>query len=197
MIAYLNGKLTLKTPTYIYIDVNGVGYHANISLNTYSELEALDSAKIYTYLMIREDSHTLYGFFTEEERNLFTLLISVSGIGGNTGRVILSYLSPSEVNTAILSENVAAFNKVKGVGPKTAKRIILDLKDKIAKISDDSKVEIVSKASMNVKAEALSALQSLGFHKTIIEKKLDHVMKSTESALTVEDVIKEVLRQLS
>jgi Holliday junction DNA helicase RuvA len=197
MIAYLNGKLTLKTPTFVYLDVNGVGYHVNISLNTYSEIEALESAKIYTYLMIREDSHTLYGFFTEEERNLFTLLISVSGIGGNTGRVILSYLSPSEVNSAILSENVAVFNKVKGIGPKTAKRIILDLKDKIAKIADDSKVEIVSNTSMNTKAEAMSALQSLGFQKTIIEKKLDHVMKSADSSFTVEDIIKEVLRQLS
>ena len=123
MITYLHGAITHKTPAFIYVDCNGVGYHVNISLNTYSKLENLEKIKIFTYLSIKEDEHSIYGFFDDDERTLFILLISVSGIGVNTARVILSYMTPDEVRTAIIHENAAALGRVKGIGPKTAKRI--------------------------------------------------------------------------
>ena len=133
MIAYLNGEITHKTPTYIYVDCHGVGYHVNISLNTYSKLESLQKIKIFTYLNVKEDEQSLFGFYDDDERSLFILLISVSGVGVNTARVILSYMNPDEVRTAIIHDNPVALGKVKGIGPKTAKRIILDLKDKVIK----------------------------------------------------------------
>jgi len=133
MIAYIDGKITLHTPTYVYIDINGLGYHVNISLQTFSAIEPLAKVKLWTYLHIKEDSQALYGFFEEDERAVFIHLISVSGIGPNTARLILSGMTSGEVRRAISNENVVAFNKVKGVGPKTAKRVILDLKDKIIK----------------------------------------------------------------
>ena len=136
MIAYLNGALTFKCPTHVFIDVGGIGYHVNISVNTYSAIEHEQQVKLFTHLIVKEDSHTLFGFYSEDECELFRYLISVSGIGGNTARAILSYMTTTEVKTAILNNHAMAFNKVKGVGPKTAQRLILDLKDKIAKITD-------------------------------------------------------------
>ena len=122
MISYIKGPITLKSPTYIIVEAGSIGYHINISLNTYAQIEKLEEVKIFTYLHVKEDSHTLYGFAEEIERSLFTLLLSVSGIGPNTARVMLSSMTPQEVRTAIISENVAAFKKVKGVGPKTGNR---------------------------------------------------------------------------
>lgn len=197
MIGYLKGEFTKKAATYVYMDVGGVGYHVNISLHTFSELDEKLSGKLYTHLMVKEDSHTLYGFHTEEERDLFVMLISVSGIGGNTARVILSYMSPKEVKAAILQENVVAFKNVKGIGPKTAKRIILDLKDKVAKITDDVRAVEQAGNAHNNRDAALSALQSLGFQRAAVEKKIAEVMKVGGGAMELEEIIKQVLKQLS
>ena len=132
MIAYLEGKLTYKSPTCVYLDIGGKAYDVQISLNTYAVIEQMDQVKLYTQLIVREDAHTLFGFVKEDERDLFNQLISVSGVGPNTARMILSYMTAAETAQAILHDDVVAFKKVKGVGPKTAKRIILDLKDKMS-----------------------------------------------------------------
>lgn len=197
MIAYLNGIITHKTPTYIYVDCNGVGYHVNISLNTYSKLEKLDKVKIFTYLNVKEDEQSLYGFFDDEERVLFVLLISVSGVGVNTARVILSYMTPEEVKTAIIHENAVALGKVKGIGPKTAKRIILDLKDKVIKETGNEQIILLSPETGTIRNEALSALIALGFPKPAVEKQIKFVMEKTNNITQVEDLIKLVLKQMS
>ncbi|MBK9256008.1 MAG: Holliday junction branch migration protein RuvA [Saprospiraceae bacterium] len=196
MITYLNGQISYKTPAYIYVDCNGVGYHVNISLNTYSRLENLDKIKIWTYLNVKEDEQSLYGFFDEDERSLFILLISVSGIGVNTARVILSYMTADEVRTAIIHENAFALGKVKGIGPKTAKRIILDLKDKVMKTSGDQPM-IVSTGSSTIRNEAISALVALGFPKPVVEKTIKTVLDNNTDINQVEDLIKLVLKQMS
>ena len=195
MIAYLQGKLTHKTPTFVYVDCNGVGYHVNISLNTYSKLESLDAVKIMTYMHTNDDGQSLFGFMDEAERSIFVLLISVSGVGPNTARVILSYMTTEEAKSAIVHENVAALNKVKGIGPKTAKRIILDLKDKILKISGDQPL-IMSESNNTVRDEALSALVALGFPKNSVEKQLKSVLSTNSDIDQVEDIIKLVLKQM-
>ena len=197
MIAYLNGKITLKTPTFIYVECAGVGYHVNISLHTFAKIEILESVKILTYLDIKEDGHHLYGFFDDEERAIFIFLISVSGVGVNTARVILSYMSPEEVRSAIIHENDYAFSKVKGVGPKTSKRIILDLKDKLMKESIDTPISLPMTASPTVRQEAVSALMALGFQKPVIDKAIKTVMDNQTDITQVEDLIKLVLKQMS
>ncbi|MBK7638013.1 MAG: Holliday junction branch migration protein RuvA [Saprospiraceae bacterium] len=197
MIAYLQGIISHKTPTYIYVDCNGVGYHVNISLNTYSKLEKLEKIKIFTYLSIKEDEHSIYGFCDDEERALFILLISVSGIGVNTARVILSYMTPEEVRTAIIHENAVALGKVKGIGPKTAKRIILDLKDKVIKESGKDHVVLSSTENNSIKQEALSALITLGFPKPVIEKQIKFIADKHPEIDQVEDLIKHVLKNMN
>ncbi len=196
MIAYLEGKLTYKSPTNIFLDIGGIAYDVQISLNTYGQLESLDSVKLYTHLIVREDAHSLYGFFNEEERDLFIRLVSVSGIGPNTARVILSYMTPSEAHSTILTDNVAAFKKVKGVGPKTAQRIILDLKDKIAKDSL-SVTHSINYSKPAIRDEAVSALVALGFQKTQVNKAVEEVLARESTIDQVETLIKSVLRQLS
>jgi len=195
LIAYLQGKLTYKNPAYVYVDCNGVGYHVNISLNTYGKLEKLDAVKIMTYMHTNDDGQTLYGFMDEMEREIFVLLISVSGVGPNTARVILSYMTTEETKSAIAHENVAALNKVKGIGPKTAKRIIIDLKDKILKLSGDEPI-IISDTNNTLKDEALSALVALGFPKNSIEKQLKSILSKHPNIDQVEDIIKLVLKQM-
>lgn len=197
MIAYLNGEITHKTPAFIYVDCHGVGYHVNISLNTYSKLENLQKIKIFTYLAIKEDDHSLYGFFDDDERSLFILLISVSGIGVNTARVILSYMNPDEVRTAIIHENAMALGKVKGIGPKTAKRIILDLKDKVIKESGSEHVVLFSPENNLIKNEALAALIALGFPKPVVEKSIKFILDKNPNIEQVEDLIKQVLKQMN
>lgn len=201
MYAYLEGKLTFKSPTHVHLDINGVGYFLNISLNTYAALENLDKIKLYTHLYVKEDLLSLYGFSSLEEREMFNLLISVSGIGPNTARVVLSSLTPKEVSFAILHENVAAFNKVKGIGPKTAKRVILDLKDKVAKMGleaqDPGIPTGLGAAPTGIKLEALSALQVLGYNKKQVSTKIDDILRNTPEISKVEVLIKEVLKQLS
>ena len=197
MIAYLNGDITYKTPTYIYVDCHGVGYHVNISLNTYAKLENLQKIKILTYLNVKEDEQTLFGFFDDDERSLFILLISVSGVGVNTARIILSYMTPDEVRTAIIHENAVSLGKVKGIGSKTAKRIILDLKDKVIKESGSDHVILVGPETASIRSEALSALIALGFPKPVVEKQIKTVMEKNPNTDQVEDLIKQVLKQMS
>lgn len=197
MIAYLNGAITHKTPTYIYVDCNGIGYHVNISLNTYSKLEKLDKIKIFTYLNIKEDEQSLFGFFDDEERSLFVLLISVSGVGVNTARVILSYMTPEEVKTAIIHENAVALGRVKGIGPKTAKRIFLDLKDKVIKETGSEQIILMSPESNTIRNEALSALIALGFPKPVVEKQIKVILDKNPNIDTVEDLIKQILKQMN
>lgn len=195
MIAYLKGNLTYKTPTNIYLDVGGIAYDVNISLNTYEKIENLEQTKLYTQLIIRENEHSLYGFFELAEKQIFKQLLSVSGIGPNTARVILSYMNTEEVKSAILHDNVAAFKKVKGVGPKTAQRIILDLKDKIAKDSLELKNNI-GNSPISIREEAISALVSLGFQKSQVSKLVDKTLSADNSIDQVEHLIKAVLKQL-
>jgi Holliday junction DNA helicase RuvA len=196
MITYLKGEITYKNPTNITVETGGVGYQVNISLHTYSQIEKLEKIKILTYLHIKEDSHTLYGFADEAERSLFVHLISVSGIGPNTARVVLSSLAPEDARAAIIGENVTVFNKVKGIGPKTAKRIILDLKDKLIKESGDTPLTFTA-VDNTIRDEALSALVSLGFNRIQVQKALNKVLKEQPGTNNVEDLIKLALKQLS
>jgi Holliday junction DNA helicase RuvA len=196
MIAYLKGEITFKSPTYILVEAGGIGYHVNVSLYTYSQIEKLERVKILTHLHIKEDSHTLYGFAEDAERSLFVHLISVSGIGPSTAQILLSSLNPEEVRAAIVGENVAAFKQVKGIGPKTAKRIILDLKDKMLKDSGDTPLTILPQDN-TMREEALSALVALGFARIQVQKALNKVLKENPSADSVEHLIKLALKQLS
>ena len=196
MIAYLDGKITYKSPTHIHVDVGGVAYDVQLSLYSFGLLESLDKVKIYTQLIIRDDAHTLYGFMTVEEKDLFNKLISVSGIGPNTARVILSYMTPPDATNAIITDNVAAFKKVKGVGPKTAQRIILDLKDKLLKSAPEAG-NLTSFSSPSIRDEAISALVALGFQKNQIIMQVDKVISQESGIDQVETLIKSTLRQLS
>ena len=196
MIAYIKGEITYKSPTYILVETGGIGYHVNISLNTYAQIEKLEKVQILTHLQVKEDSHTLYGFAEEAERSMFVLLISVSGIGTNTARVLLSSMKVEEVRMAIVTENVAAFNKVKGIGPKTAKRIILDLKDKVIKESGDTPMSI-SPANNTIREEALSALVALQFPKIKVQKVLNKILQQQPNVSNVEEMIKLALKNLS
>ncbi len=196
MIAYIKGKITFKNPTFILVETGGIGYHVNISLQTYSKIEKLEDIKILTYLHIKEDSHTLFGFADEAERATFRHLLSVSGIGTNTARIILSGMTAEEVRMCILSENVAAFNKVKGIGPKTAKRIILDLKDKMVKESGNEDISITPKDN-TIREEALQALVALGFAKARVEKALTAIQRKSPEIGSVEVLIKTALKNLS
>lgn len=196
MIAYIDGKLTLKDPTYVIIDVNGIGYQIKISLSTYSSLPEGERCKLHTYLHIKEDAHTLYGFTTAAEKDIFLHLISISGVGPNTGLMILSSLSVEEVQQAIVREDVRTIQQVKGIGAKTAQRVILELKDKLKKevlVADTT--SIVSPSAYNTnRAEALSALVTLGFAKNVAEKTLDAIIKREGGNLSVEELIKFALK---
>jgi Holliday junction DNA helicase RuvA len=194
MYAYINGKLVFKCPTYVVIDAGGIGYHINISLNTYAELEEKENCKLYTWLHVKEDAHTLYGFFEEGERRLFLHLISVSGIGPNTGRMILSSITPSEIQTAIVKGDVPLIQRIKGIGPKSAQRMILELQDKLKKEGPDSLISMP--VHNTAKDEALSALVMLGFNKNIAEKVLDSAIKASVENLSVEALIKIALKSL-
>lgn len=196
MITYLKGKLVEKTPTYLVIETaGGVAYMVHISLNTFDKVQSGDDVKIYTHYVVKEDAHALYGFYDESERSIFRLLITVNGIGPNTARVILSSLGVGEVLGAIASENVNAFKAVKGIGLKTAQRVIIDLKDKIGK-ENIQNIDKITISYNNNKNEALSALVSLGFAKNSAEATLDKIIKTEQGELTVEDLIKKALKML-
>lgn len=194
MIEYIDGKLVFKCPTYVVIETNGIGYHINISLNTYSSLPNTERCKLYTWLHVKEDAHTLYGFADEGERRLFLHLISVSGIGPNTGRMMLSSITPIEIQTAIVKADLPLIQRIKGIGVKSAQRLVLELQDKLKKEGSDS---LISMPLHNtVKDEALSALVMLGFAKQTAEKVLDQLIKKTDEELTVEQMIKVALKNL-
>ena len=198
MFGYLNGKITYKSPTYVYIECGGVGYHVNISLNTFSKLEGKVEVKIFTVLQVREDDMSLYGFYEEDERFLFTNLISVSGVGANTARVILSYMTVEEVRRAIVHNDAASLSKVKGIGAKTAQKIIIDLKEKIVKSSGGVDSISISGGQNNiVREDALFALVALGFPKAAIEKTINNILLKNPDVAQVEDLIKLVLKQMN
>lgn len=193
MIAQIKGRLIEKSPTHVVIDCHGVGYQIAISLNTYSKLGAEENCKLYTELIVREDAQLLYGFAEPSERRLFQLLISVSGIGPATALLVLSSADSSEIQEAILSGNVAWFKGVKGIGPKSAQRIIIDLKDKISKENIQGNISL--QLDNTVKDESLSALVNLGFNKNLAEKQINKILQNN-SDLKVEDVIKQALKGL-
>ena len=194
MITQLQEKLVEKNPTNVVIDCNGVGYFVNISLNTYAALPEGEAIKLYTYLQIKEDAHTLYGFLTKAEREVFVLLISVSGVGAGTARTMLSSLTAAQVRNAIVNGEVATIQSVKGIGAKTAQRVVLDLKDKMLKLQDfaDAPISAVS----THKEEALSALEVLGFVRKQAEKVVDKIVQAAPDSLSVEDIIKQALKSL-
>jgi holliday junction DNA helicase RuvA len=193
MIAQINGKLVEKTPTYVVIDCNGVGYELKISLNTFSQIGESERCMLYTHFVVREDAQLLYGFKETSERELFRLLISVSGVGSATAMMILSSLSPNETKGAILTGDVNTLKSVKGIGAKSAERIIIDLRDKIGKI--DGAATISLSTNNTIKEEALSALVMLGFGKNPAEKVLNKILSEGEE-LTVEELIKRTLKKL-
>jgi Holliday junction DNA helicase RuvA len=194
MIGYLNGNLAIKDPTYVIADVNGVGYEVKISLNTFSKIKDLERCLLHTYLHVKEDSHTLYGFFDKEEKSIFLHLISISGVGPNTALMINSSLSVEEIKSAIVNEEVSMIQKVKGIGTKTAQRIILELKDKIRKEGFE-KGSLATHGASSVRSEALSALQTLGINKNVAEKSIDQMLKKHGNDVSLEELIKFVLMQ--
>ena len=196
MITYIKGAISYKSPTYIVVEAGGIGYHVNISLHTYGQIEKLEQVQILTYLHIKEDSHTLYGFAEETERKLFKHLISVSGVGTATAQVLLSAMTPDEARAAIIGEDVNAFKRVKGIGPKTAKRLILDLKDKLLKDSGDVPLTITPAADNTMRQEALSALVSLQVNRTQAQKVLNKILKEHPTTSSVEELIKLAFREL-
>ncbi|SDR77329.1 Holliday junction branch migration protein RuvA [Christiangramia echinicola] len=193
MIHHLKGQLIEKNPTYVVIECNGIGYEVNISLHTFSLIPDSEAVSLYTYLQVKEDSHTLYGFIEKSEREIFKLLISVSGVGTSTARVMLSSLLPKEVIDAIATGDVPTIQSVKGIGAKTAQRVILDLKDKVLKVLGDDEV-FVSKNNTN-KEEALSALEILGYNRRQASKVVEKILKEDPES-TVESIIKLALKKL-
>lgn len=193
MITHVKGRLVEKTPTSVVIESNGIGYLINISLNTFSQIPDNENLKLYTHLQIKEDSHTLYGFYTIKEREIFRLLISVNGIGSNIARTMLSSISPDQIIDAISRENVSLIQSVKGIGSKTAQRVIIDLRDKILKVYDLD--EGITSSNNTNKEEALSALEVLGINKRSSERLVDKIVLESPD-ISVESIIKETLKNL-
>ena len=193
MITQIRGKLVEKNPTYAIVDCNGVGYLLHISLNTFSSLPDQEAVRLYTHLLIREDAHTLFGFINKTEREVFRLLISVSGVGPSIARTMLSSMTSEEIQQAIASENVPLIQSVKGIGAKTAQRVIVDLKDKILKTFDLDEVSVHTNNTN--KEEALSALEVLGFARKQSEKAISSIIKTQKDA-SVEQLIKLALKNL-
>ncbi len=193
MIAHIQGKLVEKTPTEVVIDCGGVGYQINISLHTYSLLPNSDCIKLFTYLQVKEDAHNLFGFFEKSEREIFKMLLSVSGIGASIARTMLSSLEPKQIIQAIASGDVGTIQSIKGIGNKTAQRVILDLKEKIIKLYDLDEVSMIQNNTN--RDEALSALEVLGFVRKSSEKIVEKIIKEEPEA-SVETIIKKALKSL-
>lgn len=192
MITQIKGRLVEKSPTELVVDCHGVGYSINISLNTYSQLNDEDSIKLFTHLIVKEDSHTLFGFSTKSERELFKLLISVSGVGASTARTMLSSLTPVEIISSINNEDVNSVQSIKGIGSKTAQRIILELKDKVLSLeSNDTQIQMISKDAN----EAITALEVLGYSRKQTSKIVNQI-KTENHGITVESLIKKALNKL-
>lgn len=195
MIGYLFGEITIVDPTLFIIDVGGVGYEVRISLNTYSKLKQIKKGKVYTYLHVKEDAHTLYGFYSSDEKSLFIQLISISGVGPSTAILMLSSMNPSEIKEAIAREDVVTIKKVKGIGLKTAERIVLELKDKIRKeITGEKIIEVIPDNFRVIREEALVALVTLGIQKSMAEKSINIILKNADKDITLEEVIKLALK---
>jgi len=194
MYAYLQGKFSYKSPAQVYIDVHGVGYEVNISLTTYSSIQNISEGKLFTYLQIKEDGHTLYGFFEKEEKEMFVLLIGVSGIGAATARLMLSNLIPAEIVKAIQQGNIKLIESVKGIGKKTAERLVLELKDKVSK--HPSITGIVLPQGNRLQQDALNALIALGINKNQAEQSIQKVILAEPSVTHLEDLIKKALKAI-
>jgi len=196
MITYVKGPLAHKNPSFVVIEAGGLGYHINISLFTYTKIEKAETAKLLTHFHVKEDQQTLYGFYDDTERSLFRLLIGVNGVGPATALVVLSSMNPDEFRSAVIGEDVSAIRRVKGIGPKTAQRIILDLKDKMMKESFETPT-MRSPQSNTQRQEALSALVNLGFARPAVQRALNRVFAAKPDLSGAEDIIKLALRELS
>ena len=194
MFAYLNGKFVLKSPAVVHVDVNGVGYEVQISLNTYSKIQNLEKGILQTCLLIREDAHILYGFFEKTEKEMFLNLISVSGIGATTARMMLSYMKPEELTRLIVLNDIHGLEKIKGIGKKTAERLVLELKDKFAKQPFDSNISPLKYNTLHT--DALNALMALGIARNTADQAIQRVTQSDPSLTSLEDVIKKALKTL-
>jgi holliday junction DNA helicase RuvA len=194
MYAYLQGKFTYKSPAQVYVDVNGVGYEVNISLNTYSHIQNLEQGKLFTHLQVKEDGHMLFGFFDKGEKDMFLLLIGVSGVGATTARMMLSSLRPEEVSRAILQSNIKLLESVKGIGKKTAERLVLELKDKLGKQTFETNLSV--QAGNSLEQDALNALTALGISRSQAESSIQKVILSEPSVLKLEDLIKKALKAI-
>ena len=195
MIAFLRGVFAFKSPALVHLETGGVGYELQISLNTYSRIEHLDSGFLLTYLHIREDAHILYGFFDKAEKDLFIQLLSVSGVGASTARMMLSSMKPEEITRAILDGNAKQLESIKGIGKKSAERIILELRDKVGKGREET-INISSRTSNTLEQDALNALITLGIARPAAENAIKKVLKEGPAAEKIEDIIKKALKIL-
>ncbi len=194
MIAYLKGIFSYISPAVVYVETGGVAYEVNISLNTFSKIQHLKEGRLYTHLQIKEDAHTLYGFFDVEEKELFILLISVSGVGAATARMMLSSLRPEEIRKAIAQNNAALLERVKGIGRKSAERLVLELKDKVAKLAANLPQEAQNGNTFD--SDALNALVALGISRPVAEQAIKKVVNSTPTPTTLEETIKNALKAI-
>jgi len=192
MITYLKGKLVHKEPAHVIIEVNGIGYQVMISLNTFSEIKDREDIKLFTYLNIREDAHILFGFSNEQEKGMFLNLVSVNGIGPSTALMVLSSMSPNDLKNAIMREDTASLQAIKGIGGKTAQRLILELKDKVKKEAFEAPV--LGGANNTITREALTALMTLGITKAAAEKSIEAVLKKSGNSLSLEELVKLALK---
>ena len=193
MYAYLRGDFSYKTASQVYVDINGLGYEVNITLNTYSAIETLAGGKLFTYLQIKEDAHTLYGFFEKEEKDMFVLLISVSGVGAATARMMLSSLKPEEVEIAISTGNLKLIESVKGIGKKTAERLVLELKDKVGNKSGTSS-QSWSKVVNSIEKDAINALVALGIVQKQADLSVKKILAAEPEIIKLEELIKKALK---
>ena len=192
MIAYLEGKFSYKNPAVVYVDVNGVGYEVNVSLNTYSHIQQLKEGKLYTYLQVKEDAHSLFGFFDTYEKDMFVMLIGVSGVGATTARMMLSSMKPDEINKAILHGDARMLESVKGIGRKTAERLVLELKDKVGK--QPTGPSLPGTSFHSTEGDATNALVALGISKPMAEQAVKKVLTAEPELNKLEEIIKKALK---
>jgi len=198
MYAYLKGEITHLTPAFLTLEVNGIGFHLHIPLSTYTALQGKEKATLYTHFNVREDAHTLFGFATQVERSMFVHLISVSGVGPSTAQLLLSSMTADEIRAAIIGEQAHILQRAKGIGPKAAKQIILDLKDKMTREAPDGPVLLPGAAANNTtREEALTALIALGFNRITVQKALNQIAKELPTTARVEEMIKAALKYMA
>jgi len=194
MYAYLHGKFTYKSPALVYVDVNGIGFEVHISFNSFSHIQNLEEGKLFTHLQVKEDGHVLYGFFDRGEKDMFLLLIGISGVGAATARMMLSSLKPEELGRAIIQGNVKLLESVKGIGKKTAERLVLELKDKMGKQSTDTNLSV--HVGNSLEQDALNALTALGIPRSQAEQSIQKIILAEPSVLKLEDLIKKALKAI-